>query len=399
MRKLYARNYQRVFRMISPALPWRVPNLLEGENSVLALPTKLKEKDIKNVLIVTDDGIMKIGLMEPLLLKLKEVDILYTIYDKTVPNPTIENVEEAREVYGNNGCEGFIAFGGGSSIDCAKAIAARISRPNKSVTQLKGVLKVRKKIPPFYAVPTTSGTGSEGTLAAVISNKETHEKFAINDHALIPHVAVLDPLLTIGLPKHITSMTGMDALTHAVEAYIGKSTTPETRSYCIKAVKLIFENLYEAYENGSNVEARKQMQQASYFAGLAFTRSYVGYVHSIAHTLSGFYDVPHGLANAVIMPHVLNYYGEAAQHSLAELADVVGIGKGGTVQRKAKLFIEAIEEMNAKMDIPIKIEGILDQDIPKMIKHAQAETIPLYPVPKLLKNDELFYLYQVIQGK
>ncbi|MCA0985673.1 iron-containing alcohol dehydrogenase [Guptibacillus algicola] len=399
MRTLYARNYQRILRIISPALPWRVPDLVEGENSVFSLPAKLKEKDIKNVLIVTDAGITKIGLIEPLLRKLNEVEILYTIYDKTVPNPTIENVEEAREIYEYNGCEGFIAFGGGSPIDCAKAIAARISRPNKSVTQLKGILKVRKKMPPFYAVPTTSGTGSEGTLAAVISNKETHEKFAITDHALIPHVAVLDPLLTIGLPKHITAMTGMDALTHAVEAYIGKSTTAETRSYCIKAVKLIFENLYEAYENGSNVEARKQMQQASYFAGLAFSRSCVGYVHSIAHTLSGFYDVPHGLANAVIMPHVLNYYGEAAHHSLAQLADVVGIGKGETLQRKANLFIEAIEEMNSKMDIPNKIEEILDQDISKMIKHAQAETIPLYPVPKLLKNDELFYLYHVIRGK
>lgn len=396
LKKLYARSYQKVVRILSPAFPWRIPDLIKGENSILYLPTRIKEDGVQHVLIVTDAGITKIGLMDPLLEKLLEVGVRFTIYDKTVPNPTIDNVEEARNLYDENGCDGFIAFGGGSPIDCAKAIAARIVRPDKSVEQLKGVFKVRKKIPPFYAVPTTSGTGSEGTLAAVVSNHQTHEKYAINDHALIPHVAVLDPLLTIGLPKHITAMTGMDALTHAVEAYIGKSTTSETRTYCKKAVKLIFEDLYEAYENGSNIEARHHMQQASYFAGLAFTRSYVGYIHSIAHTLSGFYDVPHGLANAVIMPHVLKYYGEAAQAPLSELADVVGIGKGESVERKAELFIGAIEEMNEKMDIPTKIDGILEQDIPTMIQRAQAETIPLYPVPKILKNNELLYLYQVI---
>lgn len=399
MKKLYARIYQMVVRIISPALPWRVPELVEGDDSVLYLPANLKDKGIKNVLIVTDAGITKIGLMDPLLEKLEETGILYTVYDKTVPNPTIENVEEARDLYEKMGCEGFIAFGGGSAMDCAKGVAARITRPNKTIKQLKGLFKVRKKIPPFFAVPTTAGTGSEGTLAAVISNVETHEKYAINDHSLIPHVAVLDPLLTIGLPKHITSTTGMDALTHAVEAYIGNSSTAETRGYSTKAVKLIFENIYEAYENGSNVEARTQMQQAAYFAGLAFTRSYVGYIHGMAHTLSGFYDVPHGLANAIIMPHVLKYYGEAVHRPLAELADVVGIGKGASAERKAEMFIEAIEALNAKMDIPNKTEAISDQDIPLMIKRAQAETIPLYPVPLILKDSELAYLYQVIQGK
>lgn len=399
MKKLYARVFQQIIRFVTPALPWRVPELLQGENSVLHLPMKLKEQGIENVLIITDAGITKIGLMDPLLEKLKEARIHYTIYDKTVPNPTIENVEEARDIYENQQCQGFIAFGGGSAIDCAKGVAARIARPNKSTSQLKGLFKVRKKIPPFFAVPTTSGTGSEATVAAVISNNKTHEKYAITDHSLIPHVAVLDPLLTIGLPKHITSTTGMDALTHAVESYIGQSSTAETRGYSKKAVKLIFENLYEAYENGSNIEARKQMQQASYFGGLAFTRSYVGYIHGIAHTLSGFYNVPHGLANAVIMPHVLKYYGKVIHRQLAELADLVGIGQGKSQQQKAELFIEAIEEMNAKMDIPTKIEGILKEDIPLMIKRAQAETIPLYPVPKILKDKELFYLYEVVQGK
>ncbi len=399
MKKLYARIFQQIVRFINPTFPWRVPELLQGENSVLQLPKKLKEQNIKNVLIVTDAGITNIGLMNPLLEKLKEARIFYTIYDKTVPNPTIENVEEARDIYEKEQCQGFIAFGGGSAIDCAKGVAARIARPNKSTSQLKGLFKVRKKIPPFFAVPTTSGTGSEATVAAVISNNKTHEKYSITDHSLIPHVAVLDPLLTVGLPKHITSTTGMDALTHAVEAYIGQSSTAETRGYSKQAVKLIFENLYEAYENGSNIEARTKMQEASYLAGLAFTRSYVGYIHGIAHTLSGFYNVPHGLANAVIMPHVLRYYGKIIHRQLAELADVAGIGQGKTQQQKAVLFIEAIEEMNVKMDIPNKIEGIVNKDIPLMIKRAQTETIPLYPVPKILKDKELFYLYEVIQGK
>lgn len=394
----YCRTFQGTMRLGMKFLNWRVPQLLEGENSLLKLPELIQSLHLKRVLIVTDEGIRKVGLMEPFIEQLTALNISNVIYDKTVPNPTFTNVEEALLLYKNYNCEGIIAFGGGSPMDCAKAVAARLARPDKRLEEMKGLFKVRKEMPPFFAIPTTAGTGSEGTIAAVVSNSETHEKFAIMDPSLVPHYAVLDPLLTVNLPKHITSTTGMDALTHAVEAYIGKSNTEETRKYSREAVILIFKYLTRAYENGADIEAREQMQRASYLAGLAFTRAYVGYVHAIAHTLGGFYQIPHGYANAVILPHVLKFYGTTVTKPLAELANLVGIGKiSDSDERKAELFIEAIEQLNKKMSIPTKIEGIDNRDIPVMVKRALEEANPLYPVPKLMNKDEMFYMYQLIK--
>lgn len=321
----------------------------------------------------------------------------YFIYDKTVPNPTIDNIEEALQLYRTNSCQGIIAFGGGSPIDCAKGVGARLARPNKTIPQMKGILKVNKKMPPLFAVPTTAGTGSEATLACIVSNSDTQEKYALMDTALIPHFAVLDPLLTVKLPKHITSTTGMDALTHAVEAYIGKSNSKQTRQWSVDAVKLIFENLYEAYSNGENMDARTNMQKAAYLAGMAFTRAYVGNVHAIAHTLSGFYNVPHGLANAVILPHVLDYYGESVHAPLAELADAAGVSEpADSTEEKAKKFIQAIKDLNEKMEIPTKVDCILDSDIPLMAKRALQEANPLYPVPRIFLKEDMHTLIRMI---
>ncbi|WP_436245423.1 iron-containing alcohol dehydrogenase [Paenibacillus sp. LjRoot56] len=398
MYKLYYRMHQGVIRVVSHFLPWRKPELFEGENSLSKLPEIIKSKDIDRVLIVTDKGIVSLGLMDGLLKGLGAEGIYFVVYDNTVPNPTIDNIEEALKMYKENNCKGIIAFGGGSPMDCAKGMGARIARPEKSILMMKGGLKVKKEIPPLFAIPTTSGTGSETTLAAVISNNKTHEKYAINDTVLIPHFAVLDPLLTVKLPPHITSTTGMDAMTHAVEAYIGRSNTEETERCSKEAVKLIFGNLYEAYSNGTNVIARRNMQKASYLAGIAFTRAYVGYVHAIAHTLGGFYSVPHGLANAIILPYVLEYYGRSAHKPLAELADLVGIGKPSeTNEQKAWKFIDAIKKLNERMNIPQKVSGIVDSDIPLMVERALEEANPLYPVPKILFKEDMFRLYRLIK--
>ena len=315
--KAWCRTYQGVFKILIPMLPYRKPELIEGVDSVKKLPAKIKELGYDSVLIVTDSVLMSLGLVDGLIEGLKAENIKVSLFDKTVPNPTIDNIEEALGMYNENGCQAIIAFGGGSPMDCAKGVGARVARPNKQIPQMKGLLKVLKKTPTLFAIPTTSGTGSETTLAAVVTNSETHEKYPINDFVLIPHYAVLDPTLTMGLPKHITSTTGMDALTHAVEAYIGNSTTKETREMARKATKLIFENLTKAYDDGKDLEARDNMQHASFYAGVAFTVSYVGYVHAIAHTLGGFYHVPHGLANSIILPYVLDYYGESAYKKLA----------------------------------------------------------------------------------
>jgi alcohol dehydrogenase len=398
MYKLYCRMYQNAYRGASYLLPWRKPELVSGENSVDRLPPLIKSKGIKSVLIVTDKGISSLGLLNGLLLQMDGEGLSYTVYDKTVPNPTIDNIEEALRIYQTNNCEAIIAFGGGSPMDCAKGVGARAARPDKTIPQMKGQLKVRKTIPTLFAIPTTAGTGSEATVAAVISNPETHEKYAVNDPVLIPHYAVLDPLLTVKLPPHITSTTGMDALTHAIEAYIGRSRTQETIQCSKEAVTLIFENLYVAYSNGENITARTNMQKASYLAGVAFTRAYVGYVHAIAHTLGGFYSIPHGLANAIILPHVLEYYGDSVHKQLAELADTAGISRtSDTTEQKAAVFIEAIKKLNRDMSIPEKVSGISESDIPLMVKRALAEANPLYPVPKILTEKDLLQLYRSIK--
>lgn len=400
MNKLYYRTFQKSFYLVSKLMPYRQPERIQGANCLDLLPERIKKDGLKTVLLVTDAGLVSFGYIQPFVEKCEAANLRVVVYDKTVPNPTITNIEEAKALYDDNGCQGIIAFGGGSPMDCAKGVAALVSKPGKTIPQLKGVMKIRKEMPPFYAIPTTAGTGSEATVAAVVTNSETHEKYALMDPVLIPHVAVLDPMLTVKLPPFVTATTGMDALTHAVEAYIGKSNTKETIEASRKAVKIIFNDLYEAYTNPTNVEARANMQEASYLAGFAFTRAFVGNVHAIAHTLGGFYQVPHGLANAVLLPYVLDFYGDTVYEPLAELADLVHLTEGSdSTKRKAEKFIAAIRQMNEKMAIPTKIEGIVNRDIPEMVKRALKEANPLYPVPKIMNASEMHYIYQMVKAE
>lgn len=397
---LYYRVYQAVFYVAVMFLDWTPPELLTGAGSVKQLPDLVKKHGYRKVLVVTDPGLMKIHLLDGLLEQLKAEGISYVLYDQTKANPTIDNVEQARSLYVKHQCEAIIAFGGGSPMDCAKVAGARVARPNKPVPKMRGVLKVLKKLPMLYAVPTTAGTGSECTIAAVISDAETHEKYPINDPQLRPKYAVLDPELTVGLPTHITSTTGMDALTHAVEAYIGGSNTKNTREWAEKATKMIFENLETAYRDGGNLIARQQMLQASYYAGLAFTRAYVGYVHAIAHQLGGMYNLPHGFANAVILPHMLHHYGEAAHAPLAKLCDVAGLTPEDTSEAgKANAFIEAIRQMNRNMEIPEYFSEIQETDIPTIARRALREANPLYPVPKFMNQAQCEDMVRSLMAK
>lgn len=386
--KAFCRVYQKVMFVFMLFLDWSEPQMLTGPGSVKKLPALIKEKGLSKVLVVTDKGLMGLGLLNGLFEELDKTGIGYVVYDGVQPNPSIENIEEAKDMYNANGCQGIIAFGGGSPMDCAKIAAARVVRPNKPVEKMRGVMKIMKKLPPLFAVPTTAGTGSETTLAAVVTNTKTHEKNACNDPVLRPKYAVLDPELTVGLPPHITSTTGMDALTHAVEAYIGKSNVKATIDYAEKAVKMIFANLETAYNDGKNIEARNQMLLASFYAGMAFTRAYVGYVHAIAHNLGGMYGIPHGLANAVILPVVLEAYGDAVYDKLAALADIVGI-TGGTNADKAKAFIAEIYAMNERMNIPKGFTQIKEEDIPTIVERALKEGNPLYPVPVIFGKEKI----------
>lgn len=391
LKKFYCRTFQAAFRLAMPFMPYREPKIL---NSVEEVHTLLHKLGIRSILLVTDKQLRGFGATTRLENSLKEASIRCAVYDETCPNPTVINVEAARELYVKENCEALIAFGGGSSMDCAKAVGARIAYPNKTVNQMKGLLKVLKKIPTLIAVPTTAGTGSEVTVTSVITNSEIKHKYTMNSFPLIPAYAVLDPSVTLTLPPSLTATTGMDALTHAVEAYIGGSTTKETRAYAMEAVKLIFENLETAYADGKNETARRNMLRAAYVAGIAFSKSYVGYIHAVAHTLGGQYNVPHGLANAVLMPMVLDEYGESVYEKLHQLAVVAGISKeSDSPEASAKRFIQAIRNMNARMNIPTGFTNIETTDIPMMAEHADAEANPLYPVPKLMDSKELEKIY------
>lgn len=389
--KIWCRGYQAGFRLISPLLPYRKPVQLENMEQLKQVVVK---SGVRRIMLVTDKSILRLGLTREVEETLLNAGIKVIVFDGVVQNPTVSCIETGLSIFKQQACEGIIAFGGGSVMDCAKIIGARFVRPNKRVQKMKGLLKIRKKLPLFIAVPTTAGTGSEATVAAVITDEATHRKFPINDFSLIAHYVLLDPKVTIGLPKNITAWTGMDALVHAVEAYIGKSTTAETRKLSEEAVKLIAENLLVAFEDSSNLVARSNMLKASYYAGVSFTRSYVGYVHAIAHSIGGMYGVQHGLCNAIILPYMLESFGETVYKPLSRLAKIIGIADEKTVDSEATtIFINWVKDLNEKIGIPTKIRELKMVDVPTLAKRASAEANPLYPVPKLMSKKELEKIY------
>ncbi|MDR0316799.1 MAG: iron-containing alcohol dehydrogenase [Treponema sp.] len=374
-------------------LPWRKAIPVEGPGSTEKIPELLGEQKVKRPLLVTDQGLVRAGIAGRVIEVLDKAAIPCVVFSDVEPNPSVNTVNAIQRMYFSEGCDGFIALGGGSSMDAAKGAAARVVRPRKSINQLSGLFKVLKRLPPFIAIPTTAGTGSETTVAALITDTETHHKHAILDLCLIPRYAILDPELTRGLPQSITAATGMDALTHAVEAYLCWTyNTRESIRFALDAVTMIFSNLEKAYADGNDIAARQAMLFASYRAGFAFTRSSVGNIHAIAHAMGGLYNTPHGLANAVILPKVLEDYGKKVHAKLARLAEAAGLVSGTdtkTAAEKARVFIDTIYAMNGRMGIPKGFDCIRSEDIPQMIKWAGKESNPLYPVP-LIYNKERF---------
>lgn len=394
---IYCRSVQAVLRAALPLLPYREPEVFHNCGE---LKRVLQKENIRRVLIVTDAGIVRSGIAAQLEAVLDEDDISYAVYDQTRPNPTVVNVEQALSLYRRYRCQALIAIGGGSSMDCAKAVGARLARPGTPLGKLKGTLRILRPLPTLIAIPTTAGTGSETTLAAVITDTQAQHKYVMNDFVLIPKYAVLDARLTLSLPPHLTATTGMDALTHAVEAYIGRSTTRQTRQEALEATRLVFANVERAYRNGKDYEARSNMLTAAYRAGIAFSRSYVGYVHAVAHSLGGQYNIPHGLANAVLLPYVLESYGSCIHRKLHDLAVAAGVASPQEEDAGAAAkFIRAIRQLNARMGIPETLEGIRPEDIPVMAAHAEKEANPLYPVPRLMTREELTFFYEQVAGK
>lgn len=383
------RIFQAVLKIGNYGMGCRMPQCLEGPGRIRQLGAFLREKNINDVLVVTGSGMVRRGQVQPMLDGFAQAGIRYFVQTFDHPDPTSQDVETGFAAYNAQGCKAIVALGGGSRIDCAKGIAAKVARPRKTVAQLQGLLKVHKPMVPLVAIPTTAGAGSETTVAAVITDSRTHRKAAINDPCLIPRYAVLDPELTVGLPPETTAATGMDALAHAVEAYTNHTYNTKLEDRLAKeAVALIHQNLLTAYAHGEDLEARQNMQRAAFCAGRAFTRGCVGYVHAIGHTLGGLYGVSHGLAMAVLLPHVMRAYGPAVYGRLAELARVCGI-PGDSDRQLAEGFIRWIEDTNEKMGLPKGFAMIREEDIQQMATWAKKEANPLYPVPVVWGRQQL----------
>ncbi|MCP5499616.1 MAG: iron-containing alcohol dehydrogenase [Leptospiraceae bacterium] len=378
------KNIAWVLKETAKILPFPKPTLFSGPGSSIELCRAISKMGTKKIFIVTDETLVKIGILKNILTALEENGVAYEIYDKILPDPTYDQVENGLEILKNTNCDAILAIGGGSPIDAAKVLAARATN-DKSIAQLAGLFKVWNAIMPLYVIPTTAGTGSEATVAAVVSDPVTHAKTPLMDPKLVPSMAALDGELMIGLPAGVTTATGMDALTHAVEAFISSNALPDTDRHSLAAAKLIDENLREVVKNPGNVQARQNMALASYFAGLAFTRAGVGYVHAIAHNFGALYKTPHGLANAIVLPYVLEFSLDSASDRLAKLAETCGLKQNGDSEIVlAKKFIQYVIDLKKEFGIPDKLKDLKKEDIPKIAKAALKEAHFTYAVPKYM---------------
>lgn len=364
-------------------------NLIQGAGTTSQVGKLLQEKGIKKPIIVTDEVLFSLGLLDNMIAAIEKAGIEYSIYKGVKPDPTFTIVKEAMEVCKTNNCDAVIAFGGGSTLDTSKTIAASSANGFVDPVKLEGMMKVRKKPLPFIAIPTTAGTGSEVTIVAVVSDPVTHRKTTIIDPKLIATDTILDPAITTGLPGHITTTTGLDALTHAVEAYVSGFANKMTDEMAIKAISLITENLEKAYKDPTNIDARENLLVGSMYAGQAFTRTYVGYVHAFSHNIGGKYGVPHGLGNAVLLPHVMKDARNEAKTRFAELSDLLSLTeKTSTTEQKADAFIAYLFDINKKLDIPERIDAFPENGIEDIIDGAFAEAHGTYPVPKYYTREE-----------
>jgi alcohol dehydrogenase class IV len=386
-----------VYRLVKP-FQWPTSRVVSiprqttfvGPGSALRLCDSIAQFGFRRVLIVTDAILVQLGMVEPLRRALAERGVDVAIHDGITPDPTYDVLQRGCEAAQAHRSDAILAVGGGSVIDAAKVIGAMVVS-GKSPARLVGMLKVGKPMLPLFAVPTTAGTGSEVTVAAVATDPVAHVKAVVVDPKLVPAAAALDPLLMKGMPKSITAATGMDALTHAVEAYTNRWPHPETAFHAVSAVRMIFANLPRACANGDDLEAREAMALASFYAGLAFTKAYVGYVHAFSHKLGGMYGVPHGLGNAVLLPHVLDFLKDAplAEQRLAELAVAIGAGQAGDSRAAlAQRFVERVRELTRTVGIPEKLEALQAADIPEVARAAMIEAHRDYPVPKNMRPAE-----------
>ena len=374
----------RVAGLVTRLLPIPQPTMLVGPGSSARLGHAVCSFGHQKILIVTDHIVSRLGLLDGLTQALTEGGTAFCVFDEITPDAPIPLIEKGIGIFKAEGCDAIVAFGGGSAMDAAKAIGLSVAN-NKPPRRLVGYFRGLHAPVPIYAVPTTAGTGSEVTVAAVISDPENNKKLLIADSRLVPKMAALDPSLMTGLPRDITAATGMDALTHAIEAFIGHWSTSFTDRMALAAVGMIYGNLRTVYKNGKDLAARENMALASNYAGLAFTRANVGYVHAIAHQFGGRYHTPHGLANAIMLPHVLRFYGPSIHDKLAVLAVRAKVGsEGEPVDLLAQKFLASIDALNRDLGIPRQLDALRKADIPALAKAACWEADTNYPVPRYM---------------
>lgn len=396
IKNFFYRTYQFIETMMIRIKPIKPRGLVSGINSVNKIGEIIKNKNISSTLIVTTKGMVDRGTINPLCKSLDSNNIKYKIYSAVEPDPSIDLVEMAVKMYKENGLKSIIAFGGGSCMDLAKILGARIVKPNKLVTELSGIFKIRKELPFFIAVPTTCGTGSEVTAAAVITDKSCNpaRKFTIMDYRIVPDVAVLDASLLKTLPSNIIAQTAMDAFTHAMESYTNKFSSKKMQKYAIKAMMLINENLVDVIEENSDsdsdvaLEKKQNLLKASYYAGISFTNAFVGYVHSVAHAIGAIYHLPHGLCCAVLLPNIMDKYGASVEVKMSKIAKSLNINLKPN-QSYLYAVTDYLRNLNSKIGIPNSFERLDSRDFDIISQRAVKEANPSYPVPKILSYSDI----------
>lgn len=375
-------------RLLVMLLPENKPTVFSGPGSSLQLADSMAQLGAKKVLVVTDKILVELGLIDPIKARLEEQGVEVAVFDGVEPDPSFKVVDAGLAALKQERADSLLAVGGGSSIDAAKVIALAAGN-DKAPKQLEGKFKARKPALPLYAIPTTAGTGSEVTVAAVITDTELDQKCLVLDPKGVPLAAALDPEIMKGMPGPITAATGMDALTHAVEAYISRFAEARTDAYAVAAIRMIMNDLTKAYDDGSDIKARSSMALASYYAGMAFTKAFVGYVHAIAHQFGAKYHTPHGLANAIVLPHILEYSKPAVAHRLGELAIECGLGERSESDWVlADKFIAKVWEISEHMQVPKTLDALKAADIPEITKGALKEAHYTFPVPRYMDQDQ-----------
>lgn len=383
-------------KLVTKLIPSPIPNTLLGAQSRLRLVEHMAHFGFKRVLLVTDDVLFQLGVINPIVERLNELGVETVIYSKVTPDPGFLVVENGLHILRQNSCDAVLAIGGGSSIDAAKVIALAATN-RKTPRDLVGILKARKRSLPLFVVPTTAGTGSEATIGAVISDDTTHVKNLVIDPKVVPLAAALDPEIMAGMPKSVTADTGIDALTHCLESWISDFSTPETEFYSGAGVKLVFKYLEKACENGQNYEARDAMALAANYGGLALNKTGLGYVHAIAHQLGTQYGVPHGRANAIVLPHILEVNRDCAQARMAALARLCDLATHtDTDSLAADKLIQRVSALLAAMPIERKVKGINEKHFSVMADAAMKEAHGTYAVPKYMNKKEIIQVIRTI---